>query len=404
MKNSARVPTILCCLSLAAVHASGGAARAAPGGSVRAVLAEGIDANFTGDCARAEAVFRRAAAMDPAHPAPDFYLATVLFWRNSLDPSNPDDDPAIERLLHASADKAQAWLDSGRDPLEALHHLGLAYTYLGRLEAQRGRFYAGGVHGEKGRVYLERVLESCREPAPEAGHPACRDVHFPLGAYAYFAGRLPGVLQRLNFLWFLPKGTAREGLASLEAALESSELHRLGAASLLARIYARFEPGREARALQLSAGLAERFPDNPVLVLEHADLLNRTGRHRDASALAARVLEKHRLGVRGHDDSAALAARLVQAEALLEQGDPEGAESMLAPLAEAPPGDRHTLTPRIALLRGMAADARGDRAAALALYAQAEDNRDRTRNRQATLAARQLREQPYRPGGDPAGP
>jgi len=392
-----------CLLLLVFFHASAVTPVSAHGGlagdeALRAILLEGIEANFSGDYDRAAETFAGARTLDPGHPAPDFYAATVLFWRNGLDPNNPRFDEEIQRHLALAAEKARVRVTEQGARVEALHYLGLAYTYLGRLEAQRGRFYAGGTHGETGRDYLEQALEECSRRGPGELPRACSDVAFPLGAYAYFAGRLPAFLQKLNFLWFLPRGTTQEGLAELEKAYRDSELHRLGAASLLARIYTVFEKGMGARALELSSFLAARFPDNPVLNLEHADLLLRLGRTGEASVLAAEVLDKVNRGLRGYDETTARAALLVQAEAAVAQGDAARAEGILSPLRADSHLQRNTLTPKIDLLQGMLEDLKGNRARALAFYEEAAGHKGRTANRQASKDAKRFMETPYRGG------
>lgn len=365
---------------------------------VERVLLEGIEANFAGEYARASSIFDRLGTIHPDHPAPDFYLATVLFWRNSVDPADPRDDDEIKRRLNRCIRKAEAWLERDGDRrLEALHYLGLAYTYLGRLEAQRGDVYAGGTHGEKGRDYLEQVIQACADRPVEAREAACEDVYFPFGAYAYFAGRLPGFLRMVSFLWFVPRGTTEEGLEALERARANSRLHHLGATSLLAQIYSIFEEDRRDRARVLSTELVTRFPDNPSLNLQHASLLLRLGRPRDAEAVAQRLLDRLGKGVSGHDDRVALAARLIQAEAALGRADLERAGAILAAAAEVPAARDTSLTPRVALLQGMLLDARGKREEAVALYERAADNGGRTLNRQAGRIARRYLETPYVP-------
>ena len=377
---------------------------ASPGTDIATFVSQGIDANFSGDYDQASVVFSKIREVDPGHPAHDFYQATVLFWRSSVDPSNPVHDEEIERLLNGSIAKSQAWLDAGKNRLEALQYLGLAYTYLGRLEAQRGRLYAGGSKGEKGRVYLEEVVETC-DAMDTADRPGvCGDVLFPLGAYTYFAGRLPGLLRRVNFLWFVPRGTTGEGLDMLERGLRDSELHRWGTQVLLMQIYSIFEDKQRPRALALSRELRERYPDNPMLELEHAVLLNRMGRYGEAAASARAILGKCSGGVRNYDATVALSAQLILAEADLGQGHLDAAEKKLEVLAGDPDNQQNTLTPRILLLRGMLADARGRRKQALAFYKKVTNHKGRTMNRQAGKEARRYMESPYKVPVERDGP
>ncbi|MBN2361393.1 MAG: hypothetical protein JXR83_18220 [Deltaproteobacteria bacterium] len=376
--------------------------RAAPNsdGDLDQALRAGIEANFAGDYDAATAIFERSRAAFADHPAPDFYLATVLFWRNNVDPSNPRHDAAIVRFLDSSIAKAEERLRRDRDDVEALHYLGLGYTYRGRLKAHRGQVYAGGVDGETGRDHLQRAIALCEKdpaaaPRRALGNP-CEDVYFPFGAYAYYAGRLPRFLKLLNFLWFVPRGTTEEGLAALERARSHSDLHRLGAASLLADIYLLFEPGGAPRALQISSELASRFPDNPFIDLEQAQILAAAGQHSAALERANGILGKAARGVRNYDRVVELGARLVQAEVALAQNRLADADAVLVALRRDPGNLDNSLTPRLALDQGMLADLRGQRAAALAFYREAIAYKGRAWNRQAAKTAERYLEQPYR--------
>jgi len=56
---------------------------------VREILMRGIEANFSGNYDLASETFAKIGHVAPEHPAQEFYQAVVLFWRNSMDPSNP---------------------------------------------------------------------------------------------------------------------------------------------------------------------------------------------------------------------------------------------------------------------------------------------------------------------------
>lgn len=385
----------------AALALAAGTARAAPGreaeGRVREALLRGIEANFAGDYDRARELFEAVKEVDPTHPAREFYQATVLFWRGSADPSDPQHDAAIHGLLDASLAKARARQRRDAGDVEALHYLGLGYSYRGRLLAQRGRLYDGGVSGEKGRGFLEQGLALCERLPPGAPERAtvCEDLRFPLGAYAYYAARLPGLLRMLSFLWFVPRGSREEGLAALERARERSGLHRLGAQSLLVSIHAHFEEEGAPVALRLARELNTRFPDNPFLDAELASHLDQAGDHAGAEAHALKVLAKVRAGLRNYGAATELAAELARAQALLGLGRFDEADAVLARLRAEPRFQHTAQTPRVSLVSGMLADLRGDRAGAKRFYQRCKDARGRTANRHAERLADRLLERPY---------
>lgn len=360
--------------------------------AVRRQLLLGIDANFRGEPDRAEEIFSSVKTIDPAHPAREFYLATVLFWRDALDPSNPHHDAEITRLLTACLDKATTRLKADDRDVEAMHFAGLCLTYLGRLEAHRGHMYAGGSKGEEGRTFLERGLEVCEESPAQQRPVACTDLAFPLGAYSYYAGRLPRFLQAVNFLWFIPKGGSEKGLELLECSLES-DLHRVGTMSLLASIFTLFETTRIDRAVLLSQQLVERYPDNPFLDAEHAHILIAQGQPAAAKRHAEAVLTKVRSKRRGYDNVAELYAELALARAAITTRDLDGADARLERLAGDPRFLASTQTPWIPLYHGRIADLRGQRERARELYRRVLEHEGRTWNRQAEKAAKRGLEQ-----------
>jgi tetratricopeptide (TPR) repeat protein len=367
---------------------------------VQARLLEGIAANFAGDYDKAEQLFASLSELDPAHPAREVYLATVIFWRINADPSDPRYDQAIFDLLEKGAAKAEARLDRDEKDLVALHYMGLAYTYRGRLEAQRGCYYRGGSDGEKGRDYLERALLLCQRLPKTAPQKAtvCEDVRFPLGAYSYYAGRLPGVLRALSFLWFVPRGSCAEGLRELERSRERSALHGPGARSLLASIYGLFEENGAPKGLALARELSERNPDNPFLDADLSAHLSRNGEHAAAAAQAERVLVKVRAGLRNYTAAVELMAELALAEAELGRGLKAEAAARLVRLRAEPRFHANSQTPRIALAEGMLADLGGDRAGAERRYRECKEaaGAGRTSNRQVSKQAEKYLETPYR--------
>ncbi|MFZ5571340.1 MAG: hypothetical protein ACOZF0_13110 [Thermodesulfobacteriota bacterium] len=366
---------------------------------------EGIETNYAGDYDKALNLFQQVETLAPDHPAGAFYQASVLFWKNSLDPNNPRYDDDIRRLLERAIAVSQKRLDKQADDLDALHYMGLAYTYLGRMDAHRGRLYEGGVQGETGRKYLETAMQLYRNSASgnagknENAALVYEDIHFPYGAYVYFAGRLPRFLRMFNFLWFIPRGSAPEGIAALEKARKNSRLHHLGATHLLVSIYAHLEPGKTREALALSTELTRRFPDNPVLDLQQARLLLLNGKYEEARAHTRSILNKVRTARLNYDAWVLNATRLIIAEIDIHKGELQASTAALADIeSSAKPEIAAVLSPQILLLKGMIEDLKGLRREAVRYYKAVLDQEDRFRNRMAEKEAQRRIEQAFSPG------
>ncbi len=368
-------------------------------------LLRGIETTYAGDYEKASVLFQQMETRVPDHPAGIFYQATVLFWKNSLDPNNPRDDNEIQSLLERVIALSQKRLETEPDDIETLHYMGLAFTYLGRLEAHRGRLYSGGVKGETGRKYLETAMNRCPQRFPSAAHEngnaafSCENIQFPYGAYTYFAGRLPRLLRMFNFLWFIPHGSTEEGIAALERARQNSRLHHLGATHLLATIYAYLEPGKTGKALALSTELFERFPNNPTLDLQQARFLVLNGKYGEAAEHTRSILNKIQASQPHYDDWVLNGTRLINAEIDIYEGRIDNSAATLAAIeSTAAPDITSSLSPQILLLKGMIEDLRGLREQAIRYYRAVLDQSERFRNRIAEREAKQRIEQAFSPG------
>lgn len=364
-------------------------------------LLQGIEANFKGDYDRAWEIFAKIDQLDPNHPSREFYQTLVLFWKNNTDSNNPRFDQQITELLESSIRKSEAILEKNPASVEALHYLGLAYTYLGRLDAHRDRMYAGGVKGETGREFLEEAMTICDEFIQDSHNRSpsfkstCEELYFPFGAYTYFAGRLPKFLKFLNFLWFIPSGSTEEGLASLERSYKNSRLHQLGTQILLINIYTNFEKEHLPKALEMSKSIQERFPNNSYLDLIHAQILLESGQPENAIKHADHILSKTKNGTPNYGPIVAFQSQLFKAEALIIKKQFDRALQLLNPLSTNPNYQKNTHTARIYLLFGMAEDALGNRQEALKMYDKTLDQDALHLDRMAKSKAQHYKDIPF---------
>ena len=365
-------------------------------------LLSGIHACFSGDYDRAWDIFTQVREIDADHPSREYYQAIVLFWKNNIDHNNPRYDAQIRKLLRSSLTKSEKLLKKDDNNIEALHYAGLAYTYLGRMDAHRKAFYEGGRKGETGRKYLEKAVVLCGQ-MPEKRHALqskstcsmCEDIYFPLGAYTYFAGKLPKFLRYVNFLWFIPKGSGEEGLELLARAEKNACLHQLGTQSLLANIYAIFETHRLHDAFALSTELVRQFPDNPYLDLEHAGILIKTRQYSAAYDHAQAILEKVTSKTRNYDPVTELGALLFMVESDFRRQHIRQAEERLGQIKNNPAYQNNTLFARIVLLQGQLADLRNNRQQAQASYRKVISLQDHLCDRETRKKAEKYLDEPF---------
>ena len=372
------------------ILATGTLTRAADPGSdsVRSRIEEGIERNFAGDWTGARTTFESIRSLDPTHPAGWLFPVTSLWWTIALDPGDPTHDERMVAELERAIELAQARIDDDPDDVEALFYWGQALGYLGRLAAERGRFYQAGTLGEDGRVLLERALDL---------EPSYEDPKFPLGAYYYFASLVPGALRWFDFLWFIPKGSEQEGLRLLEEARSGGELNGRGASFVLLRIYARFHEGGAERALAIGTELRERYPDNAVFHLEMARVLGEMGHTDEALATLDEIDAKVRARVRTYDDRASTAANVWRARALMIAGRVDDAEAVLRQFGPDGPTSPRRARAWVLLTRGEVLDSRGRRKEALAFYDRVRDLERPYRDTHARVEAARFQDEPFSP-------
>jgi tetratricopeptide (TPR) repeat protein len=154
------------------------------------------------------------------------------------------------------------------------HESAASYFYAGMADAQAARLYA--LRGEnratarlgvRARQNFLHALELDTEMA---------DADFGLGLYNYYVDTLSSLAKMLRFFMGIPGGSKQEGLRQLERAMSSGALTSTTARIYLALNLHRYDQ-RYARALEVLAPVAEKYPGNPLLQLMIGDLHAKLG-------------------------------------------------------------------------------------------------------------------------------
>jgi tetratricopeptide (TPR) repeat protein len=326
-----RRAAIVMALALCLTRAAGAAippAAATPGGSLRA----GVKELHRGLYERAEEMFRTAARETPGDPMPHLLTAFTYWWRILEDRANcAFDEPFLaaslaaieagERRILASPDDARALAMVGTARILRFHVEGLRKNY--RLAAQEAR---------SGKRSLEEALR--REPG-------LQDAFFALGAYNYYADKIPALAKAARSLLGAPGGNAEIGLTQLHQASLSGSLFRTDARLLLALICGSREERcyRDAQA-HLRKALEEN-PDSPLILASIGSLQVRLGYYDEAAHSFDLALKA--AGGQGTERSKQRRAlRVLQSEALAAGWHLEQAEGALAEAGR----DPETLTPK----------------------------------------------------------
>ncbi|MEE9292085.1 MAG: hypothetical protein V3U83_04050 [Acidobacteriota bacterium] len=247
-KGSHITGVILLCTLSAAAHLPASAS-AGPRASKEASQT-GLDLLHQGLYGPATQSFLELARAAPDDPQPQLLIAFTTWWRLLL---NDDDsvqlhvrfDTAIQRVLELSESRLEA--DAG--DVRALTLSGSAYILRSHVEAQRKKYFRAARSARRGKKQLERALKN---------DPSQIDALFTLGAYNYYADKVPMIVKGLRFILFMPGGNAERGLDHLRMVASSKGLFRTDARILLAIIEGSDEEHCYGAALeQLRAALDE---------------------------------------------------------------------------------------------------------------------------------------------------
>ena len=278
-----RLLAACCVLGLFVCAATTAGAAAPEPAGMRAVLRQGIEKAFNLDSAGAEAMFRKAVALDPEDPTGYAFLAVNHLFAAELSFDASEREAGRQEMLRVVGEAlTRGEARVGADPRDgrALFAMALARTAKFRW-AQRQRQYLTAAQEARG-------LWSCLDRV-QREDPSNADSHLLSGLIRYHIDHLPD-LARFFSSFVLTRGDRARGLREIELAAAQGDLLRELAQSELVSVWLNFEK-QPARALPILRDLQKRFPRNYNFSFALASVLSESGRHREAFAVA-RDLEK----------------------------------------------------------------------------------------------------------------
>jgi tetratricopeptide (TPR) repeat protein len=321
------------------------------------LIRQGIGHDADGDYEAAATTWERLRELAPEHPAAHVHAADTMYWLQVHEDGDERYDEEILRESLTGVRKSEAWIEEKPDAAHAHLYLGQSLMNLGRLHGIRGRLYKAGSLGEQGRGHLERALDL---------DPTLSDARYPLGLYAYYASQVPKLFQWLNFLWFVPKGNAQQGLRDLDDVRQQGDYYRFTGAFHLANIRTYQSTQDRALALAITRHLHEQHPSNSLVHFELVEVLMLEGDY-DEVLIEARELEGHP-GEALHHRGRANVGRIWRARAELHLGRPQRAWEILETFGpdgpEVPGWGRRW----VAVTRGQILDVQGERDDAIVQY------------------------------------
>jgi tetratricopeptide (TPR) repeat protein len=270
----------------------------------------------------AAAAAARLSATRPADPEGPMLEALTAWWRLLDDPKDRALLSRLDERLGETVRRGEA-MAAGADPLRGKVLAGTALVLSAHTRAAARRYFAAGSAARQGHAHLEGAFKD----SPEAA-----DAGFALGAYKYYAAKLPFLVRALRVFVFIPGGNREEGLRALAAAAEKGRFFRCESLLLLTHIHsAEEEDGDVREALAHLAKARALEPGSPLFAAVEARLLFSLGRLAAAEAAAREAIRLSEV-LPGTAPQIAAMARLRLALTLYYQYRPREALAELSPL------------------------------------------------------------------------
>ena len=221
-----------------------------------------LDLLHNGRFDEADQLLARAAEQDGEDAARSFYRAFATYWRLLYDPENEEYRKEFERRLDRAIELASSELNQQKT-WEAALMKGSAHLLRAQLRATQKKVFKAGSDARKANRFLRRAVDLGPEHA---------ESDFGLGAYQYYATRVPGIVKILRALMAIPGGNREEGLRRLQRAARESHYFALEARMVLVSIYAHKDERLYDAALAEAAAAREEFPETLAVLHSMARL------------------------------------------------------------------------------------------------------------------------------------
>lgn len=224
--------------------------------------------------------FHEISVSRPLDPEGPLFESLTAWWRLLDKPKDPGLLKLIGETLQETVRRGEA-LFGGPEVQRGRILAGTALVLIAQTQAMAKRYFDAGSAARRGHGYLEQAL---------AADPDAADAAFGLGAYKYYAAKLPWIVRTLRFFVAIPGGNEREGLEKLQFAAKNGSFFGSEALLLLAYINSSEEGSDVRRALGYISDARSITPDSPLLAAIEARLLFSLGRLREAEAEARQSL------------------------------------------------------------------------------------------------------------------
>jgi tetratricopeptide (TPR) repeat protein len=275
----------------------------------------------------------------------------------------PDADQRFNAAITHAMERSQASVNQNPKDTEALYTLGVAF----------------GLRANYSFLFRKAWVDSLRDATSArkiharliAIEPANMDAHLVQGIHDYVVGSHSWRYRVLGLLAGF-RGDKEAGIQTLQSVAANGRQNNIDAKIILTAIYRREK--RSQDAIPLLDDLIARFPRNPLLRFELAQVYTDVGQKEKALAEIAAIRERKQSGAPGFQQITEEKIQYVTGNLLFQQSDLDGAlEHMKKATSNSSALDVNTRV--LSWMRlGQIHDLRGERGQALAAYKEAIDS------------------------------
>lgn len=244
---------------------------------------KGMDLVYDMKYNEANNVFDEIIRHEPQNGYGYFLKSVCYFWQYQSNTQDKVIGEKYKEITFKAVDVAEEMLDKNENNIDAMFYLGGAYGNLGRYYALDGSFIKAYWYGQKGKDYLEDVVEK---------DPKYCDAYLGLGIYHYYSDVLPKIIKFLSFILGI-EGDKKKGIQELQLAIAKSKNTRTEAMIFLGTVYINYEKDF-AKAEQLFKEVLDKYPDNTIAGMSLGECYWKTGKYSLAISVYRSMLDKIR--------------------------------------------------------------------------------------------------------------
>ncbi|WP_240163575.1 tetratricopeptide repeat protein [Spirosoma taeanense] len=247
---------------------------------IQQTILKTLDNIYNMEFAEADGLIRQIRARYPQHPIGPILRATQLELQYLPMHENKAATAQFIQAVSQGLELSKKVLNKNPNDPEAVFFALTAHSYLASLYNNQSEAIKAVSESKKSYTYLKDGFNMTTK---------FPDFYFTTGLYNYYVERYPMDHPIVRpFMFFFDNGDMAQGLKQMEMATKKGLFMRVGANYYLAHVLLKHEM-QPARAAIYTKYLADKYPNNPLFNMSHAEALLLAGRYAEARPYVQRL-------------------------------------------------------------------------------------------------------------------